>query len=419
MKTSTVANLITDLQSMGIRVPDGMSGRKDGAGPAEGRAFILNNISVTIPIDANYVSDSPYTLKKNGEKYILLKNEKEISEIGVVPEPHFYRLLTQDDMSHSKIALLHGKDCLATTVLQKCVFWRSDRQCGFCGTEFSLKRGRTTAQKTPQQLAEVALAAKEKDKVSHVVPIKKASGLPIHAQFIPPKDLSLIDSLKSSGVDTVGIHVECFDWDVLSRVAPAKAAMGLKAYERAWLKGVRVFGSNQVSSFLIVGMGESPQSVVRGSEVLADLGVYPFIVPLRPIPGSKMEACVPPSPETMKRIYRAVATILKRKGISSKASKAGCVRCGACSALHAYEKQPAELTCHTARDEKEINKECSKKRMSINMTLKAFIWWQRSEVRLPEQSECSRRMATKITTGSVAVWRCLNPFVPAARERFW
>lgn len=375
MQFSPASNLITNLQRFGIRVADGMSGRNGGAGPAEGRAFILKNIPVNIPISAKFVSDSPYTLKKEGEKYILLEDDIEVSEISVVPEPHFYQLRTRDNIAYRKIALLHGKDCLATTVLQKCIFWRSDRQCGFCGTELSLKSGRTTAQKTPRQLAEVALAAKEKDKVSHVVltsgtgnppfseighlaacahAIKKASGLPIHAQFIPPKELSLMETLKAAGVDSVGIHVECFDWDLLTRIAPAKAAMGLKAYERAWQKAVRVFGSNQVSSFLIVGMGESAQSVVRGSEILADLGVYPLVVPLRPIPGSKMEACVPPSPETMERIYGAVANILKRKGLSSKASKAGCVRCGACSALHAYEKQPAKLTCHTARNAKEV-----------------------------------------------------------------
>ena len=375
MQMSTLSNLITDLQSFGMRVTKGIAGRKDGAGPAEGRAFILNNIPVNIPISADFVSDSPYQLKRIGEKYIVLANGKAVSEIGVVPEPDFYRLQTQDYIPYQKIALLHGTNCLATTVLQKCSLWRSDHSCSFCGTELSLKNRRTTEKKTPQQLAEVAMAAKQEGKISHVVltsgtgnppyseidhlaacaqAIKNGSGLPIHAQFIPPKDLSLMGTLKSAGIDTVGIHIESFDSDVLARVAPAKAAMGLEAYERAWQHAVRVFGSNQVSSFLIVGMGESPQSVVWGSEFLADLGVYPFIVPLRPIPGSKMEACVPPSAETMKGIYGAVANILKHKGLSSKASKAGCVRCGACSALHAYEKQPAGLTCHTARNEKEI-----------------------------------------------------------------
>jgi radical SAM protein (TIGR04043 family)/putative N-acetyltransferase (TIGR04045 family) len=375
MLISATSRLITNLQSLGIRVPDGISGRKGGAGPAEGRAFILNDIPVNIPISANFVSDSPYLLKKVGGKYILLEDDKEISEIGVVPEPQFYRLQTQDGISYQKIALFHGNNCLATTVLQECIFWRSGRSCAFCGTELSLKSGRTTAKKTPPQLAQVAMAAKDLDGVSHVVltsgtgdppsseisyladcaqAIKQASDLPIHAQFIPPEDLAMLETLKSAGIDTVGIHIESFDEDVLASVAPAKAAMGFKAYEGAWQEAVRIFGSNQVSSFLIAGLGESPQSIVWGSEVLADLGVYPYIVPLRAIPGSKMAACAPPAPETMTRIYTAVASILKRKGLSSHAAKAGCVRCGACSALHTYEKQPAQMTYHSARNEQEI-----------------------------------------------------------------
>ena len=84
------------------------------------------------------------------------------------------------------------------------------------------------------------------------------------------------------------------------------------------------------------------------------MGVFPFVVPLRPIPHSKMKDCRPPDPETMARIYTGVAKILQRKGLSSKLSKAGCVRCGACSALSAYEEPPMALICHSARTDAEV-----------------------------------------------------------------
>ena len=58
-------------------------------------------------------------------------------------------------------------------------------------------------------------------------------------------------------MDSVGIHVESFDIDVLSKVAPCKARIGQAEYVRAWKKAVEIFGPNQVSSFLIVGLGES------------------------------------------------------------------------------------------------------------------------------------------------------------------
>ncbi len=107
--------------------------------------------------------------------------------------------------------------------------------------------------------------------------------------------------------------MESFDFDVLPKVAPFKARIGQAEYVRAWKKAVELFGPNQVSSFLIVGLGESEESVIMGAEFLADLGVYPFIVPFRPIPGSLMEAVRPPDPQKMVRIYETVAEHLKKE----------------------------------------------------------------------------------------------------------
>ena len=44
------------------------------------------------------------------------------------------------------------------------------------------------------------------------------------------------------GVDSVGIHVETFDPQVLARVAPGKARWGIEAYFAAWQRAVEVFG---------------------------------------------------------------------------------------------------------------------------------------------------------------------------------
>jgi putative N-acetyltransferase (TIGR04045 family) len=237
-----------------------------------------------------------------------------------------------------------------------------------------LERNQTLAQKTPEQLAQVAKTARIQDAISHVVltsgtaeppgseisylarctgAIKAATGLAVHVQFAPPKDLKQIDGLKRAGVDTVGIHIESFDRKTLARIAPAKAAIGLQRYEHAWRRAVELFGPNQVSSFLIAGLGEPEESIVWGSEVLADLGVYPFVVPLRPIPGSRLQNARPPNPGSMQRIYAAVANVLQTKGLSARNSLAGCVRCGACSALHAFEEKCKRLICHSARSEKE------------------------------------------------------------------
>ena len=367
--------VISDILSLGVRVPADINGRRSGAGPAEGRALMVGDLAVNASISSPYSAASPYSLRVGPKGYDLYKNERSVGPVSVVPEPAFLGRKTSDGIDYRKIALLHGRDCLASTVLQTCCHWRRAEHCSFCATEVSLKNGMTLARKTPLQLAEVAAAAKALSQVSHVVltagtaeppgseiaylaacadAVKQASGLPVHVQFAPPADLTWMDALYEAGVDTVGIHIESFDAATLARVAPAKARIGLPHYRKAWRRAVALFGPNQVSSFLIAGLGEPAASHLQGSQWLADLGVYPFLVPLRPISGSGCGLALPPPADVMRPLYEAVADLLARKGLSAAACKAGCVRCGACSALAAYEGPAAEIVYHPTRTPREI-----------------------------------------------------------------
>lgn len=371
-----LAHTITELQSLGLQVAEDSPNRKVGAGPAEGGTLLIEGIPAHVPFSGSFVSRSPYALLRlNGGPW-LVKDGKFILPVKIVQQPKFYDCITQGKLPYSSIALLHGKDCIASTVLQTCAYWHSEKRCRFCGIELSLSGGQTTRAKTPSQLAEVIGKAKELDSVSHVVlttgaahspgkeidylgkctmAIKKVCDLPVHAQFLPPNDGAKLQELKDAGVDTVGIHIESFDFDLLSRVAPAKEAMGLERYEKAWNKAVDIYGCNQVSSFLLVGLGEDEETVIEGSKFLAERGVYPFVVPFRPIAGSMMQDHGTPDHEAMKRLYEKVARILAKNGLSSAKSLAGCVRCGACSALQAYEQEAKkELICRPVRSSAEL-----------------------------------------------------------------
>ena len=344
--------------------------RRGGAGPAEGATIVIAGRPLTVPTRCDFVSRSPFVLEEEQERFVLLKNEEKIETVELVNPPRFYLGRTGDGIAYNKIALLHGRDCLATTVNQTCANWRSGNRCRFCGIELTLSAGQTLPVKTPEQLAEVAVEAQKLDGIGHVVlttgaserpdheirilaacirAVKEATGLPVHAQLLPPDDPEILWELKEAGLDTVGIHIESFDFEILSTAAPYKSALGLEAYVASWKKAVEIFGANQVSSFLIAGLGEKEDSIIKGSALLADLGVYPFVVPLRPIPGSLMEQERPPDPALMIRLYEQVAEILRRKGLHSTRSLAGCVRCGACSALPFFEQAQEKLVCHPAR----------------------------------------------------------------------
>ncbi len=45
---------------------------------------------------------------------------------------------------------------------------------------------------------------------------------------------------------------------------PGKATVPMDSYRAAWREAVRVFGRNQVSTYLLVGLGENPDELVAG-----------------------------------------------------------------------------------------------------------------------------------------------------------
>ena len=359
--TPELGRLITELQSKGLQVERPFETRRGGAGPADAGMIWVEGIAVTVPVGASYVAGSPFVLRREDEGWGIYRDGARLATADPLERPRFYDLATADGVPYWKIALLH-LDSLASTVLQTCTYWGTSDQCAFCGIELSLQADRTIAVKRPDQLAEVAVAAKELDRVVDVTlttgstaapdrgarylgrcarAIKQATGLPIEGQFEPPADLGVLDEVHDDGLDSVGMHVESFDPEVLARIAPGKARTGIDGYFRAWERAVEVFGAGQVSTYVILGMGEDPELTVEGCRRAIDLGVYPFVVPLRPVPGSLMGDCMPPSADYMDRVYRQVAPYLVARGLGSGDVRAGCARCQACSAISLLERDLA------------------------------------------------------------------------------
>ncbi len=357
-----VASLITALQSAGLRVEVPIGARAGGAGPADAGMLYVEGVQTTVPTAAAYVEDSPYVLRGDDDgSWGIWRDGVRLAGASLAPRPRYYDLATAEGIPYWQIALLH-LDSVASTVLQTCAYWGNADQCAFCGIGVTLAQGRTIAKKTPAMLAEVALAAKELDGAvdatlttgSTATPdrgamyvgrcgqaVKEAAGLPVQVQFEPPADLDVIDGVADLGIDSVGIHVESFDPAVLARVAPGKARWGLEAYFRAWERAVAAFGPGQVSTYVILGMGEDEQVTVDGCKRAIDLGVYPFVVPLRPVPGSLLEHLQPPPREAVEAVYRQVVPYLARRGMSSAGVAAGCARCQACSGIGAFERSTA------------------------------------------------------------------------------
>lgn len=258
---------------------------------------------------------------------------------------------------YEHIARLHGADVLATTVVQTCIRYAESDRCRFCTIEESLRSGAAVAAKTPAQLAEVAEAAVRLDAVKQMVMttgtttgpdrgarnlvrsvravLEAVPGLPIQVQCEPPGDLTWIRALHDAGATTIGIHVESLDEKVRRRWMPGKSTVPMTEYEAAWDEAVRVFGPNRVSTYLLVGLGEDPDELIAGAGELIDRGVYPFVVPFRPMAYTlaSRDGIPAPTAELLTYVTERVAAKLRAAGMNGADQKAGCAACGACSVL--------------------------------------------------------------------------------------
>ena len=363
---SELGRLVTELQVHGVAEATvaGNPGRRGGAGPSDHRALTIDGTTVMVPVYNSVAQDSPYRLQSDGGAVALAdRHGTLLSAVQPTAEPAFYGLHTAEGVPYRAIALLHGRDVLATTLLQTCIRFRDRREsCQFCAIEQSLHDARTIVRKTPEQVAEVAEAAVRLDGVKQLVmttgtpnsddrgariladparAVKRRVALPIQGQCEPPDDPLWYSRMKEAGVDSLGMHLEVVEPEVRRRILPGKSELSLERYYEAFEQAVAVFGRGQVTTYLLAGLGDSAEALIACSERLIALGVYPFVVPFVPIAGTPLQHHPAPSTDFMVGVYTAVAERLRASDLSAEAMAAGCAKCGACSALSLFETAPA------------------------------------------------------------------------------
>ncbi len=347
-------------------VSDEPSGRTGGAGPTLGRYFLLNN---------DVVVNAPVRTKKQARKFHAMKlepvkeNEFHISFEGkefpvtLVKPPHYYQMELADGTPMTHIALVHGTDCLATTIVQHCDYFDLGLECQYCSLPVSLVHGNTILRKSPKQFMEVLQAAQKESCASHltltmgspdrpdrgaqdyvdfVSTIRQESAVPIHVQLEPPESVEQLWALKAAGVDTIGIHLEIYDDALRNKYCPGKSAhASFFDYYNTWKNAVRIFGKGQVSSFILLGLGETPEQLHQGFKTTIEIGVIPVPVPCRPNPGSHLEGHIPNYIRNLDQvvdIYLDCANLLYDHELDPTMHRAGCIRCTGCTALtEAYQ----------------------------------------------------------------------------------
>ncbi|MFX1321684.1 MAG: radical SAM protein [Promethearchaeota archaeon] len=332
-------------------------GRKGGAGPLGGRYFLLEDKTLVNTVLWNDKQKTNLIFKEKKEEYFKIYDEikgKNFGKVKLVTNPRFYELKTSDGIEMRKIALVHGIDCLASTIYQKCTYWACGEACKFCGIELSLAYDTTILEKNYIQMSEVITAAKKEGRCSHMTltsgteeTVDKGANryiellrgikmnhpdIPLHVQIEALEDLDYINKLKEAGADTIGIHIEILDENLRRKITPGKAHIPYDVFKKNWIYALEVFGKNQVETYVLTGFGESKENFIKDIEKVISLGVIPFITPVRSIPGKKDLPIT--NYENLLEIYLNAGKLMKQYGVNPLENIAGCVRCGGCSAIN-------------------------------------------------------------------------------------
>lgn len=137
-----------------------------------------------------------------------------------------------------------------------------------------------------------------------------------------PRTRADIERLKSAGSDRLGIALDAATPTVFDRVK-GKAAGGSYRWDnqfKLFSLAQTVFGKDNVSTHVIVGLGETEREAVEVIQRCTDLGVLPALFAFTPVKGSAMEGHPPPNLKVYRRIQLARYLIVSSKTSAAKMS---------------------------------------------------------------------------------------------------
>ncbi len=144
--------------------------------------------------------------------------------------------------------------------------------------------------------------------------IKSRCGIPVSVSC-QPLNRQNIELLAKAGVDRLGIALDA-STEALFRQVKGEAAGGPYSWETQFKllsEAIEIFGKGNVSTHVIVGLGETEKDAVQAVQRCVDLGVLPALFAFTPIRGTVMEDISPPLIGSYRRVQLARYLIVQEK----------------------------------------------------------------------------------------------------------
>ena len=368
-RLNSVARKKAELQAKGVKIPPELISELETKynAPAirTGRMVLClespENNGELIPafiVNGKRAAVSPLHMVKNGPgQYEVWMDDEKYTDITLLPRPSFYNSTTSGGVPRHKLAVIVGPGHMRSVVNQRCYYYQIGKPCQFCAVQHWWD---ANLEKASPEIADTVAAGVREGVVKHVslttatlgtkgkgledlvetarlIQERVRTKIPIMLEFEPINDYSLLDSLlleaRQAGVTTVSCNIECFDESLRQEVMPVKGRIAISTYVKTWEKCLDIFGTNEVFTTAIVGIGEEDDSILRGVEMVASHGVMTFLVPHSPAIGAAYEDMASPSADRMLSLYEQAVAIYEKYGLDLCACQAGCVRGSGFSAI--------------------------------------------------------------------------------------
>jgi solute carrier family 13 (sodium-dependent dicarboxylate transporter), member 2/3/5 len=272
-------------------------------------------VPVSVHVNQNG-KDTPFTLKKEGERFYLDVGGKECVPVRWTPPLKSYQKKTTSGLLVSDILTVHG-DFIAVHPSHPCRFGLAGLSCRYCGWSKELSQHPPF---TPRDLVEaVQIVLKEKrcdvvalssgrvdtedggvEKLSKwVAELRKHLNVLISLDLVPPATNGWIDQTYAIGVDALYYDSDFFNpADETKGNLQKHKARQLEALEYA----ARIFPTGAVLSHLVIGF-EPLEETKKSIDLLIDRGVVPVLAYFPPYDGSALRSNWTATPEKTQELY--------------------------------------------------------------------------------------------------------------------
>jgi lipoyl synthase len=136
--------------------------------------------------------------------------------------------------------------------------------------------------------------------------VKKRSAVAVSVSC-QPQTKGNLELLASAGVDRLGIALDAATQEVFDKVKGADAGASYRWNDefRQLADAVTIFGRGNVSTHVIVGLGETEQQAVAVIQRCVDMTVLPALFAFTPVRGTALEGHAPPKLASYRRIQLA------------------------------------------------------------------------------------------------------------------